>query len=237
MRAAQGSGKLANDLLQAQQRGELQGIYGRLGDLGTIDDKYDVAVSTAATKLDWILVDNFNNSKAVLAYVKRHQLGRVKMVLLERQVGVWDQKMALRATPESCPRLFDLIKPNDPMFRPAFYHICRDTIVAEDVDQANRVAYGKERFRVVTINGELFETYGAMSGGGKNKKKGKMSSKQVECGITEEMCQAVEGEAREANAQLKKVKSELKTLDKSLKQIQKNLQNSKSTLQRKTDDV
>ena len=42
-------------LLDAQKRGELQGIIGRLGDLGAIDQRYDVAVSTACGALDNIV--------------------------------------------------------------------------------------------------------------------------------------------------------------------------------------
>jgi chromosome segregation ATPase len=42
--------------------------------------------------------------------------------------------------------------------------------------QATRIAYGARRFRVVTLNGEMIETSGAMSGGGKEKMHGKMGT-------------------------------------------------------------
>ena len=41
---------------EAQLTGKLTGILGRLGDLGSIDDKYDIAVSTACGQLDYIVV-------------------------------------------------------------------------------------------------------------------------------------------------------------------------------------
>jgi len=37
-------------LMEAQIGGKLSGIIGRLGDLGTIDPKYDVAMSVACKK-------------------------------------------------------------------------------------------------------------------------------------------------------------------------------------------
>jgi len=43
-------------LKEAQACGKLTGILGRLGDLGSIDDKYDIAVSTACSQLDHIVV-------------------------------------------------------------------------------------------------------------------------------------------------------------------------------------
>ena len=44
---------------------------------------------------------------------------------------------------------------------PTFYFACRDTLVAQDENQATRIAYGKERFRVVSLAGVLIETSGS----------------------------------------------------------------------------
>lgn len=63
-------------------------------------------------------------------------------------------------SPENAPRLFDLIQVADDRVRPAFYYAIRDTLVANDLDQASRIAYGRVRYRVVTLKGELIETYG-----------------------------------------------------------------------------
>lgn len=72
------------------------------------------------------------------------------------------------------PRLFDLIKVEDDRVRPAFYYALRDTLVANEIDQATRIAYGAKRFRVVTLKGDLIETSGTMSGGGRSVLKGRM---------------------------------------------------------------
>ena len=56
-------------------------------------------------------------------------------------------------------------------------------MVANDLDQANRIGYGAKRYRVISLTGELIDTSGAMSGGGNQKLQGKMGS-QVICAIT-----------------------------------------------------
>ena len=61
----------------------------------------------------------------------------------------------------------------------------RDTLVATDLDQANRIAYGKTRYRVITLNGELIETSGAMSGGGNQKQQGKMGTQVTKYNLTQ----------------------------------------------------
>ncbi len=44
--------KLISSLMAAKESNTLKGLHGRLGDLGSIDPKYDVAISTAAPSLD-----------------------------------------------------------------------------------------------------------------------------------------------------------------------------------------
>ena len=76
--------------------------------------------------------------------------------------------------PENAPRLIDLIKPAEERFLPAFYFAVRETAVAEDLDQAGRIAYGAKRHRVVTLKGQVIETSGTMSGGGSKPISGRM---------------------------------------------------------------
>ena len=42
-------------------------------------------------------------------------------------------------SPENVPRLYDLVRPKDPSYRTVFYHALRDTLVADNLDQATRI--------------------------------------------------------------------------------------------------
>ena len=55
-------------VMKAINSGELQGIIGRLGDLGTIDPKYDVAVSSAAPKLENYVARTISQAEALLEW-------------------------------------------------------------------------------------------------------------------------------------------------------------------------
>ena len=87
--------------------------------------------------------------------------------------------MHLIKTPENVPRLFDLIKPKENNFIPAFYSVLGNTLVAQDLTQASRIAFGEPRWRVVTLVGQVLEKSGAMSGGGHLKSKSAMSSRII----------------------------------------------------------
>jgi structural maintenance of chromosome 4 len=68
--------------------------------------------------------------------------------------------------------MFDLIKVLDEKILPAFYFTLRDTLVADDIVAANRIAFGgSRRWRTITLKGEVIETHGSMTGGGKSTKR------------------------------------------------------------------
>lgn len=71
--------------------------------------------------------------------------------------------MAPISTPENSPRLFDMVKVKDESVRTAFYFALRDTLVAQDMDQATRMAFQKDkRWRVVTLKGQIIEMAGGL---------------------------------------------------------------------------
>jgi structural maintenance of chromosome 4 len=144
-----------------------------LGDLATIDEKYDVAISTACGMLDHIVVQTTAGTQKCLEFLRRNNLGRASFVPLEKmKKGAHDRVVD---TPEGAPRLFDLITPANFQITPALFLAVGNTLVAPDLETATRWAYefGK-RWRVVTLDGKLIESSGTMSGGGNAVQRGKM---------------------------------------------------------------
>ena len=172
--ANQTQGNVLTGLMRLKESGRIDGFHGRLGNLGTINQKYDVAISTACPQLDNMVVDTVESGQQCIEHLRKNNLGRANFILLDRLAK---RDMSTVDTPENVPRLFDLVKPKHDLLRPAFFHVLQNTLVAEDLDQAERIAYGAKRWRVVTLDGKLIDTAGTMSGGGSRVVKGKMSSK------------------------------------------------------------
>ncbi|KAK9712832.1 Structural maintenance of chromosomes protein 4 [Basidiobolus ranarum] len=126
-------------------------------------------------------------------------------------------------TPENVPRLYDLVKPKDAIFAPAFYSVLRDTLVAKDLEQANRIAFGKQRWRVVTLDGQLIDKSGTMSGGGNKVHRGAMSSRFMADDVAEETVIALE-KKREVKT------SEYRTFIENRKELEKELEEGKKAL-------
>ncbi|KAF9903005.1 hypothetical protein EC991_004301 [Linnemannia zychae] len=189
---------LLTNLMRQKDLGKITGIQGRLGNLGAIDDKYDVAISTACPALDNIVVDNVEVGQQCIEFVRKNNLGRVSLILLNQ---LPNRNMRPIETPQNVPRLFDLVRPADPKFAPAFYSVMQDTLVAEDIEQANKIAYGKQRWRVVTLDGQLIDKSGTMTGGGTRVSRGAMSSTLSTGEFTAEAVAQMEAERDQKEAE------------------------------------
>lgn len=53
--------------------------------MGAIDQKYDVAISTACGPLDNIVVDTVDCAQWCIEFLKKHDIGRAVFIALEKQ--------------------------------------------------------------------------------------------------------------------------------------------------------
>ena len=54
------------------------------GDLGAIDEKYDVAISTACGSLDHIVVDSINTAQSCVEFLKKNNIGSATFIGLDK---------------------------------------------------------------------------------------------------------------------------------------------------------
>uniref|UniRef100_A0A8B9FWZ8 Structural maintenance of chromosomes protein n=1 Tax=Amazona collaria TaxID=241587 RepID=A0A8B9FWZ8_9PSIT len=150
-------GRVLEALFQHKKSGNIPGLYGRLGDLGAINEKYDVAISSSCGALDNIVVDTVDTAQACVNFLKEKKIGFATFIALDK-MAVWEKNLQKIPTPENVPRLFDLVEAVNEELRPAFYFALRDTLVANDLEEASRIAFQKDkRWRVVTLQGQIIE--------------------------------------------------------------------------------
>ncbi|KAI0673837.1 RecF/RecN/SMC protein [Trametes maxima] len=203
--------RVLDTLVRLKTSGRIQGFHGRLGSLGTIPDKYDVAVSTACNQLNHMVVDTVEQGQACIEYLRNQQVGRASFMVLEK---ISDRGMGRIQTPDNVPRLFDLIKPKEPRFAPAFYKALKDTLVADNLEQANRIAFGgNRRWRVVTLQGQLIDASGTMSGGGTSVQRGGMSSKLAADAVPPEVIRKYQQDSEEDQRALDEALHQLRELE------------------------
>ncbi|KAI1441404.1 nuclear condensin complex subunit Smc4 [Annulohypoxylon stygium] len=236
----QNRGNVLTALMRMRESGRIDGFHGRLGNLGIIDEKYDIAISTACPSLDNFVTDTVEAGQQCIEYLRKTNLGRGNFICLDK---LRKRDLQPIQTPENAPRLFDLIKAKEDKLRPAFYHALQDTLVAKDLAQANRIAYGAKRWRVVTLDGELIDKSGTMSGGGSTVKRGLMSSKLVADTSKEQVAklesarddieakfQEFQDHQRELESRLRYLKDQIPQLDTKMQKIGLEMQSAEKNL-------
>jgi structural maintenance of chromosome 4 len=220
---------MAKALADAQKPGNKlanAGLLGRLGDLGAIDQKYDVAITTACSALNYLVTRDAKGATTCVNFLREKKLGRSTFIVLQKLKYLKKQYEAKVSTPENCPRLFDLVKFNDESLRPAFFYALRNTLVADNLEQAIRIAYQGNTcvWRVVTLGGELIEKSGAMSGGGNKVRRGGMGSAvakstKKEAVITEQDLQVLANKLHEAEQARNAARDRRRALEREIREL------------------
>lgn len=169
-----------------------------------------------------MVVDTVEAGQQCIEYLRKHNVGRANFIVLDR---LPERDLSPIQTPENAPRLFDLVQPKHPRIAAAFYSVLHDTIVAKDLTQANRVAYGAKRWRVVTLEGGLIDKSGTMTGGGTKVSRGGMSDKLVA------------ETSKEAVAKLEKDRDTLETEYAQCRAEQSELENKLSALEKRGPEL
>ncbi|KAG6836004.1 hypothetical protein H0H93_012338 [Arthromyces matolae] len=104
---------------------------------------------------------------------------------------------------------------------PALHHMVVDRVEQgqEYMEQANRIAYGAKRWKVVTLTGQVIETSGTMSGGGGQPARGAMSSKLAADGVSPQVLRKYEQDSQDTAQRLENALVELREAEEALSRL------------------
>ena len=173
MEGYQGS---VRSVMKESKRGVLNGIHGPLSQLITVKDKYSVAVETAlGVAIQNIVVDNENDAKKAIAYLKEIRGGRATFLPLtaikSRSLNEDDL--------DDCYGYVNIaseLVSTDSQYRDIIENLLGKTVVCEDMDSAISMAKKyRNRFKIVTLDGQVINAGGSMTGGSKAQGVGMLS--------------------------------------------------------------
>ena len=163
-------------VMQEAQRGSLRNIHGPLSRLIRTDDEYTVAIEIAlGAAMQQIVVDNEADGKAAINYLKRTGGGRATFL----PVSVIKGKSLSENGLDSCRGYVGIASELiscDKTYRQIVENLLGRTVIAEDIDCA--IAMAKKysnRFKIVTLDGQVVNPGGSMTGGSVNKEAGILS--------------------------------------------------------------
>ena len=145
------------------------GVYGTIETLAKIDPKYEIALEVAAgQKLYAVVVENDYVAEECINYLRRNKIGTAIFLPLNKikQRDIPNELRPLLKMQGSHGLALDLVK-FDSRFKNAFSHVFGNTVITDDLEVSRRIGVG--RLRMVTLDGDLIETSGAIIGGFRKK--------------------------------------------------------------------
>ena len=163
-------------VMQETQRGKLRGVHGPVSRLIRTDDEYTVAMEIAlGGAMQQIVVDNEQDGKAAIGYLKRTGLGRATFLPLSVIRGKTLNETGLDRCRGFVGIASELVSFDD-RYRGIVENLLGRIIIVNDIDAAIAMAgkYGN-RFKIVTLDGQVMNPGGSMTGGSVNKESGILS--------------------------------------------------------------
>lgn len=163
-------------VMKESGRGALRGIYGPVSQLITVKEKYSAAIETAlGAAVQNIVVDNETDAKRAMGFLKEHRAGRATFLPITAIKGRVLSEQGLDDQYGFVSIASDLVS-YDNKYSEIIRWLLGRTAVAEDIDSAIAIAKKYSyRFRIVTLDGQVINAGGSMTGGSRVQNAGILS--------------------------------------------------------------
>ena len=175
-RELEGYSRAVRTVMQESRRGKLRGIHGAVSMLLRTQDSYTVAIEVAlGSAMQNIVVEDEGCAKAAIQYLKRSDNGRATFLPLSVIHGRPLNESGIERCAGFCGVASDLVS-CEPRYREIILNLLGRTVVAQDLDAAISIAnkFG-HRFRIVTLDGQVLNAGGSMTGGSVSRSAGILS--------------------------------------------------------------
>lgn len=146
----------------------MDGVYGTVAQLGKAPPEYATALDIAAGgRLNYVVVETDAVASSAISFLKENRLGRMTFLPLNklRRSSLPPLNRSSSAVIDYAENLLDF----DPLFEPVFRQVFSGTVLVDRLENARRMIGS---YRMVTLEGELLEKGGAMTGGSRKQRSG-----------------------------------------------------------------
>lgn len=147
------------------------GVEGVLANLISVDKKYEVAIQMClGQSMQNIVTATENDAKKLIEYLRQNNLGRASFLPISSVHGKKLEKITNKNLNGVIGIASDLIK-YDKKYQDIIFNLLGRTVIVENMDTAiNLAKQNNYSFRIVTLEGDVINPSGAISGGSVEKK-------------------------------------------------------------------
>lgn len=196
------SGAVKAVLKQSQSKA-LPGVHGTLSQLITVDNENSTAIEIAlGAAMQNMVVSTESDAKRAINYLKQNNVGRATFLPISAIKPRYMEEKNLDDNFGFVDVASNLVE-CDEQYRDIVENLLGRVMVVEDIDCAIAISKRyKNRYKIVTLDGQVMNPGGSMSGGSKGKGSGVLSR----ANLIEEL----KSEAQKIGDELKDVQAELK---------------------------
>ncbi len=191
-------------VMRAAEKNTLRGIHGPVANLVEADSRFSVAIETAlGAGMQNIVVDREEDAKGAIQFLKQRSGGRATFLPL---TAIRGEELRERGLEEEFGfvGIASALVRYDKQYENIFRSLLGRTAVVEDLDCGIRMARKyQNRFRIVTLDGQIINRGGSMTGGSVSRSAGILSRANELSALREKMKELsaqLEEAGREAEA-------------------------------------
>ena len=171
----EGYSRAVKTVMKESGRGNLRGVHGPVANLVRADEECALAIETAlGAAAQNIVIDSQNDGRYAIEMLKRMDAGRATFLPIDTIRGTL-MKDAPDRDPGFVGIAFELVK-FEPKYEQIFLNLLGRTVVAETLQDAVRISRNNgNRLRIVTLDGQMINAGGSMTGGSSAKNTGILS--------------------------------------------------------------
>ena len=172
----EGFNKAVRLIMQAAEKNVLRGVHGPVANLMTTDKRYAVAIEIAlGAGMQNVVVDREEDAKSAINFLKQRDGGRATFLPLTAIRGDVLREAGVEREYGYVGVASQLVQ-FDKRYAEIFNNLLGRTVVVEDMDCGIAIARKySNRFRIVTLDGQVLNRGGSMTGGSVSRSAGILS--------------------------------------------------------------
>ena len=172
----EGFNKAVRLIMQAAEKNALRGVHGPVANLMTTDKRYAVAIEIAlGAGMQNVVVDREEDAKSAINFLKQRDGGRATFLPLTAIRGDVLREAGVEREYGYVGVASQLVQ-FDQRYTEIFNNLLSRTVVVEDMDCGIAIARKySNRFRIVTLDGQVLNRGGSMTGGSVSRSAGILS--------------------------------------------------------------
>ena len=152
----------------------LKGAYDVVGNILTMDERYTVAIMTSlGGNIHYLVVDSSDHAREMVLYLKENQLGRATFLPLDTMKPRNIDQVTFSKLKEYDGFLgiaSSLVK-YEPIYENVVLNLLGNIVIVSNIDTAVKISRSiLNRYKIVTLDGQVINVGGSITGGSKNEK-------------------------------------------------------------------